>query len=351
MGNIIKVRGDNGRIYEIDEEAGRVWADGYKAELRELSTSDVHINSAMSNFVVGYGRNQGQAIADIIMPPIVVDKASDTYHTIDKDDLFEDVSQNDVVGEDDPIPVISPRKSTATYTTLGRGLASRIPQGIVANADPRVDPRMMALSRVMNVKTLKREKRVVAAVQNASTFAGYTSAVASKWNGGAASDPVADLHLAIETALKPITHIAMSEQVGNAFVRNPNVQKYFNYTSGMTVMDAASNLAARLDLPQFVIGKMKGKSVTAGTYGYLWGTSVCLLHIPPGADASPEEVPTARTFRWNKTGAVGSNGFRFRTWFEPGKGQDGGEILAVLSNDSEVVVAACTGYLLTGAYV
>lgn len=351
MGNTIKVRGENGRVYEVDEDRGVVWGENYKAELRELSTSDVHINSAMSNFVVGFGRNQAQAIADIVMPPLVVSKASDTYHTIDKDDLLQDITDNDAVGEDDAIPVVSPRKSNATYTTIGRGLASRVPQGVIANADALVDPRMMALSRVMNAMTLRREKRVISAVQNASTFSGYTSAVAAKWNGGANSDPVLDLHTAIETALKPITHIAMSEQVGNAFVRNPNVQKYFNYTAGMTVMDAASSLAARLDLPQFVIGKMKGKSVTAGTYGYLWGTSVCLLHIPAGADASPEEVPTARTFRWNKAGNVGSNGFRFREWFEPNKGQDGGTMLAVLSNDAEVVVSACTGYLLTGAYV
>lgn len=351
MGNIIRVRGENGRTYELDEERGTVQADGYRAELRELSTSDVHIASAMSNFVAGYGTNQGEAIADIVMPPLVVLKDNDYYHAWDKDDLLQDTTDNDVVGEEDEIPVISPRKSTGTYACVGRGLASRIPQGVVANADPRVDPRTRALGRIINVMCMRREKRSISVLQNASTFSGYTSAVAAAWNGGAGSDPVADIMLGIETALKPITHIAMSEKAAHAFVRNPNVAKNYLYNSPtVDVVTGTASVASRLGLPQFVIGKMKGKSVTAGTYGYLWGTGVSLLHIPPGADANPEEVPTARTFRWNKTGQIGSNGFRFRSWFEPNKGQDGGEMIAVLSNDIEKIVAACTGYLLTGAY-
>jgi hypothetical protein len=345
----IRVKGDDGKTRELDEERGIVTGDFGQTQLRELSTSDVHIAAAMDNFVTGYGRNQGEAVADIVCPPLLVNRESDYFHTWDKDDRFQDVSF-DLIGEDGSIPEISPRKSTDTYSCTPRGLASFVAQGVVANADPRVDPRMAALSRIMNAMTLSREKRVITALQNGTTFASYTAAVTAKWNGGAGSDPIGDLFTAMDAMLLSCTHIVMGVTVAHDFMRNPNVQKFFLNAQGQWNLESAMSLTTRLGLPPIVVGRMKGKSLTAGTYGDLWGTAVTLLHIPPGSDVNAEEVPTARTFRWNKTGSVGAGGFRMRSWFEPSRGQDGGEMIAVLSNDAEKVVAAPTGYLLTGAH-
>jgi hypothetical protein len=281
----------------------------------------------------------------------MVDKPYDTYYTWDKDDKFQDVT-DDISSEDTQLAEVTPRLSTATYSTVARGLSSFVSQGSVAAADAMINPRMAALGRIMNVMTLRREKRVIAALTNASTFSGYTAAIAAgaKWNGGATSDPVADLFAAMQASLMPITHIVMNQRTWFSFITNVNVTKHFSYSGIATVGSSPAQIASLLGLPPIVIGSMKGKSLTDGSYGYLWGNGVLLLHIPAGARVSAEEVPTARTFRWNKAGGSNGNGFRIRSWFEPSRGQDGGEMIAVLSNDVEVVVAPNTGYLLTTAW-
>lgn len=337
---------------EIDEDRGLVYTDGKgSVSLRDMSISDVHISSAMSNFVTGYGKNQDQAIADLVMPPLLVEKPYDTYHTFDKDDKFQYV--NDMIAsENAPLKEVTPRKSTATYSCVARGLASFISQGSLAAADPRVDPRMAALSRIMNAMTLGREYRVISALQNGTTFTSYTAAIAagSKWNGGASSDPIADLTAAMQAALMPITHIVMSERTWHSFIQNVNVSKHFTYSGVASIGSNTQTISNLLGLPPIIVSKMKGKSLSDGTYGYIWGNAVSLLHIPANAGVSAEEVPTARTFRWNKAGNAGGNGFRLRSWFEQNRGQDGGEMIAVLCNDDEKVVAANTGYLLTACY-
>jgi hypothetical protein len=348
-GNLIKLRSDDGRVRLIDEDNMIVHVDGKPFEMRELSVSDVHINGALEGFVTGYGSNMSEAIADIVAPPLPVDKASDSFHTWSKDNKFQEVT-DEMAGEDAALSEISPQKSTDNYSCKPYGISSFVSQGAVANADAGVNPRLAAVERCMNVVTLHHEKRVVAALQSASAFSGFTAAIAagSKWNGGASSDPIKDIMTGIENALLPITHVAMSERTYFAFIQNPNVTKHFSYSGAQSLGSDPQAIARLLGLPPFVIGRMKGKSTTDGSYGYLWGNAVTLLHVPAGATTNGENVPTARTFRWRKasTGA----GFRLRSWIESGRGQDGGERVAVVYNEDVKVVAAATGYLYTAAY-
>lgn len=351
---LIRVRADNGQDYFLDDAAGTVKQRDAAGRLvniadlntRDLGIGDVHIPSAMANYAAGY--KQGPAVAEIVAPVVLSEKASDYYFTFDKDDALQS-AQTTLAAEGDRLPEISPRLSNSTFTTQPYGLAAFIPQGVIANADSPLNPRMAAMNRMLNAMSLAREQRTAAALMNATTFSGFTSAIAagSKWNGGADSDPVADIHLGIETALQDINQILMAENVWHAFVRNSNVAKFGMYKDGANVTPGA--LSALLGLPEIVIARMKGKSASAGTYGYVWGSGCLLLHNPPGVPADQQSIATSKTFRWSKGEGMGSidGGFRVRSWFDPNRGQDGGEMLAVAVNEVPVVTAPATGYLLT----
>jgi hypothetical protein len=354
--DLIVVRSGDGREWRLDEynntvqtrDANGVWRNTVDLNTRELGMADVHINSALANYAAGYKLADG--IADYVAPAVLVDKASDYYYTWDKDDALQG-AQTMLVSEASPIPEISPRLSSTLYTTAPFGLATFVPQGVLAAADAALNPRLAGINRLMSAMSIAREGRA-AALMSTVTFSGYTAAIAAgaKWNGGATSDPIADLHGAIEAALMPITDIVMSEQVCHDFARNPNVAKYGLYKDNSKQLDLAQ-LSTVLSLPPITVGKMKGKSASAGTYGYTWGAGCLLLHREPGPTVDQMSISTAKTFRWRK-GGLGSdaNGFRVRQWFDPSKGQDGGEYIAVCCNEVVVATSAASGYYLSACH-
>jgi len=357
------VRYHNGKVVDFREVDWSLIQDQLDPwAKRDITVSNVHVNTALANFLVGYGSQMQDAIADIVCPPFLVDKASNTFFTVSANDKFRDVDST-LASESDPVKEVGPNMSTDTYNTVAYGLGTFIPQGVVANADAVVMPMVRALSRVMNAMTIAREKRVYSALTNSTTFTGYTTTLTSSnfWDTYAgtptASDPVANIYIAKESMLKPCTHIVMSEKTWHRFVGNPNVAKYSIYgsTDAQALARDPQELARRMGMPevQFVISRMRTEATTAGvtTKSYLWADYCTLLSIPPGADTNGEQVPTARTFRWDKNGAARQfGGFRIREWEDPSRGQDGGRKLAVLCNDHEKVVAAPTGHVIINCW-
>lgn len=351
--DLIVVRSQDGREWRLDEHNNTVqsrdssgtWRNVVDLNTRELGLGDVHINSALANYAAGY--KLANSIADFVAPPVMVDKASDYFFTWDKDDALQG-AHTQLASEASPLPEISPRVSETLFTTVPYGLASFVPQGIIAAADAPLNPRMAAISRIMNAMTIGRESRAATLLMSGTTFSGYTANIAAgaKWNGGATSDPISDLHTALEAALMPITDIIMSERVAHAFARNPNVAKYGLYKNDTRELDL-EKVSAVLSLPPITVGKMKVKSNSAGTYGYAWGNGCLLIHREPGPTVDQMSISTAKTFRWRKGGlGTDSNGFRVRQWFDPSKGQDGGEYVAVLCNEVVTATAVATGYYL-----
>ncbi|MFA4900960.1 MAG: hypothetical protein WC563_15685 [Brevundimonas sp.] len=351
---IVSVRGSDGRTYQLNMTQGNVVLDnGVKLEARELSSADVHLQSAMQSFATGYGTNAEQCIADIVCPPLLVDKPTDKYHTWSSNDLLNDVT-DDAVGDSGSIQTVSPSKSNDSYTVEGHALASFVSNRVVAAADASINPEAAAIRRIMNAMNIRREVRVAAVLDDAAAgFLSYKTtlvAATSKWNGGTTADPVKDLMDAQEGALKPITHFAMAQRTWNNFVRNVNVSKYGLANAGDKLLSMSPDeVAQRVGIvgAKFVIGALKRKSPTAGTVGYVWGNDVCCLHIPAGAETDEEEVPTARNFRWNTNGA---GGFEVRQWDVPQTGGRGGRMIAVVVDEVVKLVAAPTGWLIVGAY-
>ena len=329
----------NGRLVVVSE---------FRALGQSLSAADVHQDHTLAGYAAGY--KLASSIVEDVAPTVLVGNSSDYYTTWDKEDAFQG-AHSDLVAENQPIPEISPRLSRTLFTTAPRGLCSFVGQGVIANADTPLNPRQAAVNRIMNAMTIGRESRAATLLMSGSTFSGYTSNIAAgnKWNGGAGSDPVRDILTAIENAWMDITNIVMSQQVWHAFSTNPNTMKYGMYKPGDSITPQA--LSAILELPPFIVSKMKTMSPTTGLKQYVWGSGCLLIHKQAGPTVDGQTVSTAKTFRWNKGGlGTDTNGFRTRTWFDPAKGQDGGEYVAVLSNEVVTATAPATGYYLGTCY-
>jgi len=322
---------------------------------RDFSLSDVHVAAALTNFAVDYGSQQGQAIADLVAPPILVDKASDYYHTFDKNNRYRRV--NTLLSTNDgAIPEIGAAKSSSSYTVDSYGASTFVPLKIEAGADAVVQPRMRAMRRIMNAMVTDREHRVAAAALNATTFASYLTTLTSSnfWDDGADSDPRKNIIDATEAMLAPCTHMALSEKSWNRLVHNAKSQQY-GISVGMAVNEAPAAFMARLGFPNItpLIGRMRSESTTTGTttLSFVWDDDVLFFHNPQGSTEDEQEVPTIRTFRWVLPGmSAASGGFRIREWDQPDRGSDGGRKMAVLCDEKVVVTGVDTGYMIQNVW-
>jgi len=320
----------------------------------DLSQADVHSDFALPNYAAGYRLAEG--LADIVCPPVIVGKASNKYNTWDDDNAFRQVLPNGSTAGAS-VPEVNPTLSSGTYSTTPWALGAFIPTEVQANADTPLRPLQAATRRVMNALLLQREIRVATLMTTTANFDSSvynTLGAAYKWNGGASSDPVADIHLAVESSQQPITGMAMSERVYHAFVRNAAVKGYIQYKDGVSPIPGAEEMSALLDLPKIYIARMKYKAGSTSAMSYVWGNDVSLFRGLPSLPMDQEDVATAYTFRWDGSGSgsdgTTTNGITVRSFFVQDRGQRGGTKIVCAHNDAEKITATAVGGIIKAAY-
>lgn len=327
-------------------------ADGRLVTM-DLSVSDVHIAAALPNYAAGYHLAEG--VADIASPPILVAKQSDKYFTWDNANEFKRKFPN-ASSPGAAVSEVNPTLSNATYSSNEYAIGTFIPTEIQSNADAPLQPFQKGVATCVTNLLLEREIRVATLLQTSGSWTSgnvKTLATGAQWNGGASSDPVFNLHTAIENSFLPVTGIVWSELVEHDFVRNPAVQKYVGYKTDMPGIPDMAEFASTLRLPPIYTAKMK-YTTNGGTLTYVWGNHVVLLHQPPEQPpTSQQDVSTSYTFRWNggtaPDGAV-SAGFLVRTYFDPKRGARGGTQVIVVHNDVEIMTSSIVGGLILSAH-
>lgn len=322
----------------------------------DLGTADVHIDAALATYAAGFQDAANESIADQVIPILPVEKTSNKFYTWDKNDVFQDV-QSLEVAPGGAVAEISPRLSNASYNTVSYGVQSAVSTELQANADAALNPERQAMIRCINAINLARERRCASLLMTSGNWTGgYTAAIAAgaKWNGGANSNPIADIFSAMEASLVSINGIVMSERTYHDFIQNAQVQKYIASKTAVAPLPNANSFSAILELPPIIVGKRKG-IVTATTYGYVWGDNVALIHADAGIPSGGATISTARTFRW--TGANGGvtdgtmqGGYLVRSYFDPKRGPRGSKVVVVCHNDTEVMTSTVAGGLLTAAH-
>lgn len=324
---------------------------GDRTVLMDLAVGDVHKPTILSNFAGGYHLAQG--VADLVSPPILTPKQSDYYAVWNQSVEFKRAMSN-ATSPGGAVPEVNPSLSTTQFTAAPFALAAFVPTEVESNADAPLRPFQKAVSMVMDKILLEREIRVAQKVQ---TSANWTSAnvqalaAGAQWNGGASSDPVANLHTAIENSYLDVTDIIFSELVDHDWSRNPAVQKYVGFKDKEPGI-SASSFSSTLNLPPIHVARMK--YISAGALTYVWGNHVVLIHKPAEQPpTSQQDIATSYTFRWNGGMAPDGTmtaGFLVRTFYDPKRGPRGGTQVIVAHNDSEQMTSTIVGGLILNAH-
>ena len=334
--------------------AGRaqISGDDSDAILMDLGPSDVHVTAALPNFASGY--KNFTPMADVVLPPLLVDKQVNTYFQFAKEDAFQRAIPNMGAGGAQ-VGEIAPRLATDSYSCIERALGGFVTTQVEANADAPLRIRQATSNRIMNALLLEREIRSQAKMRTTSNWNSAqvtTIAAGSQWNGGPGSDPVKDLHTMLENSFGEVTGLLYPEPVWHAFVRNPAVRAYYAYKSNSASVPTPGQMQAILDLPPIYVAKMKYINAS-GTLSYVWGSDVVAFRQPAEMPpTSQEDVATAYTFRWkysNVKDGVSAGGFTVREFFVQDRGTAGGNKIVVLHSDDERFTSKYIGGLLVNA--
>ena len=319
----------------------------------DLGINDVHTAATLPNYAAGYKIAEGAG--DIASPTVLVPKASDVYYTWNVADDFNRKLAN-ATGPGGAVAEVNPQVTPATYTTVEYALGGFITTEVMSNADAPLRPFQKQVQMIVDALLLEREIRVATSLQTSANFNAnlvQTVAAGAQWDGGAASDPIALIHHAIEQSyMTSNLHIIWSELVEHDFVRNPAVQKYVGYKGDTDGIPTMEKFAATLKLPPIHTAKMK--YVSGGALNYVWGNHVVLVQQPRECPPTDQQsVATNYTFRWNGGEAPDGTmtaGFLVRTYYDPKRGARGGTQVVVVHNDIEVQTSQLVGGLILNAH-
>ncbi|HSY22322.1 MAG TPA: hypothetical protein VK841_09420 [Polyangiaceae bacterium] len=315
----------------------------------DLGVADVHTPSTMPNYAAGYRIADG--VADVASPVVQVSKQSDVYYTWNSSNDFNRKIPN-VTAPGAPVSEVNPGLSPTTYSTVQYGLGGFLPTEIMSNADAPLRPMEKLMQVVVDALRLEREYRVATLLQTSASWnSGLVTTIAagSQWNGGASSDPIANLQAADDASYMPLTGIVFSKKMLHAFQKNPAVQKYIYAKAGIKPIPAEGDISTDFTLPTIYVAQMK--YIVGGALTYVWGNHVVLLRQPAETPPTSQmDVASSYTFRWiggtAPDGSQQAGGLLVRSFFDPKRGPRGGTTVVATVNDTELQTSGLVGGLL-----
>lgn len=349
------ILGKAGQHVTLDMRTGEVRTNGKRVQLA-LTPTDVITSAEIPTFIAGY--NNGLFRADEISPPILVDKSVGKYRIHSSDDAFRAVNVKASLQQ--VPPEVDPVTSVSDYSVVERLLGSFIPDITDENAaGTAYRPRQVAAKRISRAVKLDREIDVATLVTTSGNWnATQVAAVAAgaKWNGGATSDPIADLQGRIEASLQEPTDIWFNRRVANAFLRHSSVRDQMRQMGGDKAYDDIANAVKNMKagqqvdfmipgFPPFHVCTAKVKNDTTGVSDYVFGNHV-VLTVTVKSPTDDEDIATTYTYRRKGNQGVG---FETREFRVEGRG-NGGTMIVCSMGDIAVMVANDVGGLLTSAW-
>lgn len=265
---------------------------------------DLHIDRLLSQMAIGYMNDE--TIAGTIAPVIPVEKQSDLYTVFSRADAFriEDTKR----APDTEANKITRTISSDTYYAQNYALKYPITIEDRANADPVYLQNLInnAGEYVTEKLALDWENRLAALVTNTSNV-GSSAAVASEWDAAASSDPLGDLHTAMDnvedsTGTRP-NRILMGKAAWRSIRRNDQILDRLFGTNNGGGYALRSQVANLLEVEEILVGgayKNTANEAQAESLSAIWGDDVLLYYAP--ATPSRDRPSFMYSFRWSQPG-------------------------------------------------
>jgi hypothetical protein len=318
-----------------------------------LVPDDVHSPAEIPTYLSMY-RN-AEFRADDVAPIFAVDHRKDKYRNESADDAFLRVNTKGSI--QGAIPQIDPGSSLTEYSTVEQFVGSYVPLATEQEeVGTRYRSRQAAARRCSNALSIEREHDVWGKLTTSGNWdSSVVTTVASgaEWNGGASSDPIADIQGIMEDSAMEITDIWMNRVVANAFLRHAAVREHMKQFMGdgaasrdLAMVNASGTTGKITDfvipgLPPIRIAASKSRSTSGGSLSPILGNHVVLTSNPGGDD-----IHTIRTFRFKGSQGVGYESREFRV---EDRGPQGGTMIVVAVSDVPVMTANNVGGLIVDA--
>jgi len=269
------------------------------------TTSDVHIDAALSTIAVAY-KNKN-FIADRVFPLVQVDKQSDKYFVWDKGSFLTNQVEKRTPGDSYPEGRI--KLSNDNYYADLYHLAYAIPNENIKNQDAAVQLEQTGAEWLAQQFNLNREIQIAAQAFITGIWdnnpAVGTDFVA--WDDPDDSNPPEDIDqysatIEQNTGVAPNT-LVIGRQVFDILRRHPILVDMFKYTGvGMlTEAQVTQALGVETLLVGRAVQRTSHEGAATAAQAYVWGKHALLLYVP--AKPALRECSAGYTFVWNIDGS------------------------------------------------
>lgn len=304
----------------------------------------IHVSQPLSNVAFGY--KNSASIWPQVLPPVPVDKETDTYY------LFDDVAWLRYYGQiradgTDAKRIVSFKASTTTYTCSEHAYDDLLTERKRNLADPKVNPEVRMTNNLMQIVDTDIEVDIAAIVFDTSATAygsGYYATVTNKWDAdGQDGTPILDVDGAKNTVQQaigvPPNTMVVGKAVHDELKRHPDLLEIYKYT-GKGLL-TKQQIAEAFDIKNYVVGERivvtskEGQSTV--TKGYVWGNYCALLYV--AENPAMEEPSFGYTFMHKLFGGITARVKKYRA------SNDTGDVIEAASSYAGKYTSKGAGYL------
>ena len=311
--------------------------------------SQVKIDQALTNLVMGYGNNI--FIADQVIPTLSVAKDSDKFYVWEENGTsiegLEMRRSDRAKAAEVGIGV-----TTDNYTMEQYALRDFMPDGLLKNADSMLNFKENSAKNLIDLLDMKREvdcKDLIFTSGNYASTLRTTLATNDRWSviGHADSNPQADILAAKHAVMKAARVIPNTLVIGvegfDMLRQHDKVKEAVKYVAATGDMDITKQVVARyLGVEQIIVGTAVRNTAKEGqtiSNAFIWGTHAALIYQPKSAVMN--QPAFAYEFRPSHTPRTVS------TYQEPGLN---GEFIEVNEKRAYKQTFQKAGYLFINAF-
>jgi hypothetical protein len=309
---------------------------------------DVHVDRPLSNFAVEYSNEE--FIASQVCPFVPVVHKSDSYFSYTKKDRF--TIPEDIRGPKGEANEVDWSSTTATYACVDHALRDFLPDAVVGNADPGVDPRRRTTTFLVDLLLLAFERRISVLTMTAGNYgASYKTTLSGtdQWSDLTNSDPMANAQTARNGCFKAPNMCFMGKEVWDKVSIHPQI---LDRVKGGANVDKAAMVRPALvaelfEVDTLLVGKAQYNTANKGqtaSYSRVWGKHVVFAYTEP--QPALDGVSAFKTFRYIQEST--DVGYKVRTYRDEARGGGGEWIEPEFAYDEEAVCAD-VAYILVNA--
>lgn len=310
--------------------------------MKDVGPLTVHTNSTLSNISIQYQNDE--YIGEQLLPPVTVDKKSNTYFIYDKRTRL--AYPDDALGPRGQANEISDTRSTATYSCLPYGYENFVDGETIENQDTPLNEMVDLQEALAEGMAFRRELRVATVLTTGANYNGNTVALAAgvRWDTAGGGNPIKDIQNAIKNTW---TGRGAGDFIGfcsyDVFLvlsRHPMILDLFKFTGTSPGLATPDMIAGFFGLPRILVGKARKDTANEGqtaSYSRIWPDVFGVVRVA--------RRPSIRNAAF---GYILRHGLPSSIqWFDQRAGKDGGYYAKTTVSEDTKVVAGDTGYLIT----